>query len=124
MMSALYNKKYFFNTPVVVEYSKICEKILDKMLSNGYIKSYEVVNDNGRKNINVVLRTMNGVKVINSIKLFSKPCRRLYVDVLSLKKMMMRNEYSLVLLSTSKGVLTMSEAIKNNVGGEIICEIF
>lgn len=124
MMSALYNKKYFFDTPVVVEYSKICKEILDKMLKGGYIKKYDVVEEGGKKSINVMLRTINGAKVINSIKLFSKPCRRLYMDVLSMKKMMMRNGYSLILLSTSKGVLTISEAIQNNVGGEIICEIF
>lgn len=124
MLSALYNKNCFYNVPVKVAYSKLCEASLQVMEENGYIKGYNVVDVNGKKSINISLRVINGNKAINSFKLISKPGRRIYLQNKELKKKMSFNEYSLILVSTPKGVMNISDAIKNNVGGEVLCEIF
>ena len=60
--------------------------------------------------------------VIKEIKRVSKPGRRVYSRATSIPKVM--NGLGLAILSTPKGVMSDSEARKNNVGGEIICRVF
>ena len=66
----------------------------------------------------------SGKKVINTFRLFSKPSRRIYENVNELKKRYSYNPYALCIVSTSKGVMKIDEAVKNNIGGEVLCEIF
>ncbi len=124
MLSALYNKNCFYDKPVKVEYSGLCENVLKEMKKNGYVKDYNVVEEDGKKNINVLLRVVGNSKNLVSFKLLSKPGRRVYLSTKELKKRKSYNPFNLLLVSTSKGVLEVGEAIKNNVGGEVLCEIF
>ena len=124
MLSAIYNKNCFYDVPVKVEYSKLCLGILKQMQDAGYISKFDVIEDNNKKSINVYLRTLNGVKNINSFKLISKPGCRIYQSVDELKKKVNFNPFSLVLVSTSRGVITSIEAVEQKVGGEVLCEIF
>ena len=59
---------------------------------------------------------------IKEIKRVSKPGRRVYSRAVSIPKI--RNGLGVSILSTSKGVMSDSEAIKNNLGGEVICRVF
>jgi len=124
MLSAFYNKNCFYNNPVKVVYSGLCRDVLKIMEENGYVNSYKIIDIDGKKSINVLLQIINGNKSINSFKLISKPGRRVYASVKDLKRKLSYNPYSLLLVSTSKGVMKISDAIDNNVGGEILCEIF
>lgn len=124
MLSALYNKNCFYNNPVKVVYSGLCEGVLKTMHDNGYIDKYSVVDDGGKKSINVWLKIVNNKKNINSFKLISKPGCRVYLSVAELKKKVMYNKFALLLVSTSKGVMNASEAVSNNIGGEVLCQIF
>ena len=60
--------------------------------------------------------------VIREIKRISKPGRRVYSRATSVPKI--QNGLGLAILSTSKGVMSDSEARKNKIGGEIICRVF
>ena len=124
MLSAIGNKNYFCDNPVVVEYNKVCEAVLEIAKQAGYVREYSVVESEGKKSIEVLLTVAAGRKVVNEFKLFSKPSRRIYEDVNELKKRYSYNPYSLCIISTSKGVMRTDEAIKNNIGGEVLCEIF
>ena len=124
MLSALYNKNFFYEIPVNVKYSHLCEEVLMIMKDNGYIDSYDVVDEGGKKSINIILSIVDGKKNINSFKLISKLGCRVYMSVKQLKKMSSYNPYSLVLVSTSKGVKNISDAITDKMGGEVLCEIF
>lgn len=124
MLSAMYNKNAFYNDPVIVEYNLLCENVLKILLNNGYINEYKVVDNGNKKSIEVYLKVFNKKKVINSFKLLSTPGRRLYNDLAELKYRYSFNPFSLVIVSTSKGVMTISDAIKNKVGGQLVCEIF
>ena len=124
MLSALYNKNCFYDVPVKAVYSDLCLGVLNEMKKAGYVESFEVVEKDNKKNINIILRTVNGNKNINSFKLISKPGRRIYKTVDELKKMLSYNPYSLVLISTSKGILSIIDAVEQSVGGEVLCEIF
>ena len=124
MLSALYNKNFFYEVPVNVKYSHLCEEVLMIMKDNGYIERYDVVNNEGKKSIDIILSVVDGKKNINFFKLISKLGCRVYMSVKQLKKMSSYNPYSLVLVSTSKGVKNISDAITEKIGGEVLCEIF
>jgi len=124
MLSAIYNKNCFYDVPVNVVYSNLCAGVLVEMQKYGYINKFDVVEKENKKSIDVYLRTVNGVKNINSFKLISKPGRRIYNSVDELKKKVAYNPYSLILVSTSKGIMAIADAVEQSVGGEVLCEIF
>ena len=124
MLSALRNKEFFYDTPVVVSYNLLCFEVLEVMKKNGYVSKYALVETNGKKTINVWVMIVNGKSSINTFKLISKPGRRLYMSVKELKKRFSYNPFALLLISTSRGVMSASDAIDNNIGGELLCEVF
>ena len=74
------------------------------------------------KTISVDLKYYEGQPVIKEIKRVSKPGRRVYSSADSIPRVL--NGLGVAILSTSKGVMSDAEAVKNNIGGEIICRIF
>ena len=88
-----------------------------------YIKDFYIEkNDNNKISLKVNLKYYEGDPVIKEIKRISKPGRRVYSRANSLPRFM--NGLGLAILSTPKGVMSDTEARKNNVGGEIICKVF
>ncbi|MCH9753778.1 MAG: 30S ribosomal protein S8 [Alphaproteobacteria bacterium] len=109
---------------VKVPYSRFREQVLKVLMDEGYVKSYK--KQNVRKNIDEMVVQLkylkNGTPVINEVKKVSKPGRRLYTAVSDLSGFY--NDLGVTILSTSKGILSDKVARKENVGGEIICQIF
>ena len=124
MLSAIGNKNYFYDDPVVVEYNKTCEAVIEIAKRSGYIKDYRIIDNNSKKNIEIWLMVFSGKKAINTFRLFFILIRRIYENVNELKKRYSYNPYALCIVSTSKGVMKIDEAVKNNIGGEVLCEIF
>ncbi len=103
--------------------SNFRQNILDILKAEGYIKNYYVEKlENNKKNLKVDLKYYEGTPVIKEIRRISKPGRRIYSRATSIPKVM--NGLGLAILSTPKGVMTDTEARKNNIGGEIICRVF
>ena len=102
--------------------SKLRENILKVLKEQGFISDYKVLSDKNKKNITVNLKYDHGFPVIKEIKRVSKPGRRIYSRATSIPKVL--NGLGLAILSTSKGVMSDTDAIKNNLGGEIICKVF
>ena len=104
-------------------YSKMVEAIMKVFQEKGYIESYKVVEENGKKSINVVLKYQeNGRPIINEIKRISKPGRRVYQKCDQIKKF--KNGYGTIVVTTPKGVLSNDDAHKEGVGGEVLCTIW
>ena len=106
-----------------VPFSNFRLKILEVLKKEGYIVNFKT--DIDKKNIKfllVDLKYYEGQPVIKEIKRISKPGRRVYSKATSIPRI--RNGLGVAILSTSKGVMSDSDAIKNNLGGEIICRIF
>ncbi len=104
-------------------YSKMIEAIMKIFQEKGYIESYKVVDNDGKKSINVVLKYDDeGHSVINEVKRISKPGRRVYKGKEDIKRF--KNGYGTIVVSTSKGVLPNDEAYKLGVGGEVLCSIW
>lgn len=104
-------------------YAKIVVSILDVFMSKGFIESYKIVGNEGKQSIKVILRyDEDGRSVISEIKRISKPGRRVYKGRDELKRF--KNGYGLIVVSTSKGVVSNEDAYKSNVGGEALCSIW
>ncbi len=98
-------------------------KILEVLKTEGYITNYFIEKkDNNKRNLKVDLKYYEGSPVIKEIKRISKPGRRVYSRAMSVPKI--QNGLGLAILSTPKGVMSDSEARKNNIGGEVICRVF
>ena len=103
--------------------SNFRKNILEILKNEGYIKDYYIEkSENNKINLKINLKYYEGDPVIKEIKRISKPGRRVYSRANSIPRVM--NGLGFAILSTPKGVMTDSEARKNNVGGEIICRIF
>ena len=76
----------------------------------------------GVSSIKIELKYFNGVPVIKKIKRISKPGIRVYSKINDLEKPY--GGLGISILSTPKGVMSDQQARKNNVGGEILCEVF
>ncbi len=98
-------------------------KILDVLVQEGYIKNFKPLKDKDNKsNFKVDLKYNLGNPVISTIVRISRPGRRIYSRAESIAKI--NNGLGISIVSTSKGVMTDSEARKQNIGGEIICKVF
>ncbi len=109
-------------TEVRVPSSKMKRVIVDKLKANHYLKNVEV---EAAKPNNVLLITINDPEEnanITEIKRLSKPGQRRYVKADEIPKV--KNGRGIVLISTSKGILTGEEAKKERLGGELLCEVY
>lgn len=104
-------------------HSKVVEATLAILAAKGYIESYNVVEENNKKFINVVLKyNESGASVIHELKRVSKPGRRVYQGKDDIKRF--KNGYGTVIVSTSKGVMSGIEAHEAGVGGEVLCTVW
>lgn len=104
-------------------HSKVVEALVAIFENKGYIESFNVIEEDKKKFISVVLKyDEQGRCVINEIKRVSKPGRRVYKGKNEIKRF--KNGYGTIVVSTSKGVLPNDEAYKIGVGGEILCTIW
>jgi small subunit ribosomal protein S8 len=104
-------------------HSKMIEAIVSILVEKGYLESYTVEENGGKKAIKVVLKyDDSGNSVINEIKKISKPGRRIYKGKDEIKRF--KNGYGTLIISTSAGVLPNDEAYRRGAGGEVICSIW
>jgi small subunit ribosomal protein S8 len=103
--------------------SNFRRNILEILKTEGYIKDYYIEkSENNKINLKINLKYYEGNPVIKEIKRISKPGRRVYSRATSIPRVM--NGLGLAILSTPRGVMSDTEARKNNIGGEIICRVF
>ena len=87
----------------------------------GYIKDYQIVEDNKQGTLRIELKYgPNNERVISGIRRVSKPGLRQYVKADDIPKVM--SGLGISILSTSKGIITDREARRLHIGGEILCE--
>ncbi len=117
--NAQMRRKQFVLTPN----SKLRAWVLDVLKNEGYIKSYEVEkNVSGTDVIKVSLKYFDGEPVIKELKRVSTPGRRVYLGVDNLPKV--RQGLGVAVVSTSKGIMSDSQARQSRVGGEVLCTVF
>ena len=103
--------------------SKLRQRVLDVLIDEGYIRGYSRVDHkNGVSEFEIELKYANGQPAIREIKRVSKPGRRVYSGVSDLENV--ANGLGVAILSTPKGVMSDAKAREENVGGEILCNVF
>ena len=97
--------------------------MLSVLKNEGYIRDFKNIEERkGVNSIKIDLKYYNGSPVIKKIKRISKPGIRKYSKISELSKPF--GGLGISILSTPKGVMSDHEAKKNNVGGEVLCEVF
>ena len=123
MLTRIRNGQMRSLNKIEIPFSNFRLKILEVLKKEGYIINFNISDGKNKiKSILVDLKYYEGQPVIREIKRISKPGRRVYSRATSIPRV--HNGLGLAILSTSKGVMSDSEAIKNNLGGEIICRVF
>lgn len=108
---------------VRVPFSSLKKNVLEVLKNEGFIRNYEILEDGSKKDILVHLKyAPNGSPVMSTLKRVSKPSCRFYVHADDVKPVL--NGIGISILTTSKGVLSDRQAREQNVGGELICEIY
>ena len=123
MITRIRNAQMRQLSKVNIPSSRFRTKILDVLKQEGYIADYKLLSDSNNKgNLSVDLKYNNGLPFIKEIKRISKPGRRIYARADSIPRI--QNGLGLAIVSTSKGIMTDSDARNKNIGGEIICRVF
>lgn len=111
------------NQVVRIPFSKLKAQVLEVLKREGFIRNFEVVVENNKKDILVYLKfAVNGSSVINSLERISKPGCRIYNKADDVKPIL--NGLGISVVTTNKGVLSDRECRQQKVGGEVICEIW
>ena len=103
--------------------SNIKKSMTEILKNEGFIKDYEVVEDNKQNVLRIFLKYGNDQqRVISGLKRISRPGLRSYVDSDNVPKVL--NGLGIAILSTSKGVITDKQARAQHVGGEVIAYVW
>ena len=123
MLTRIRNAQTAKHDSVEVETSKMKKTIAQILLDEGYIAAFEEVDGAVNKNLVISLKYVNkNQKVITGLKRISKPGRRIYASCADLPKVL--GGLGIVIVSTSKGVMTDREARKLGIGGEVLAYVW
>lgn len=123
MLTRIRNILMIKGETVEIPASKEKKAIAEILLNEGYIKSFEEVEDGNHKVIKIALKYgPKGERVIQGLKRISKPGLRVYVNADKLPKVI--NGLGIAIVSTNKGIITDKKARELNVGGEVLCYVW
>ena len=123
MLTRIRNANSAKHDTVDVPASNLKKDIAKILLDEGYIKSYEVVEDGTQGVIRIQLKYLAGKeKVISGLRRVSKPGLRVYAGADELPRVL--KGLGIAIISTSKGVMTDKTARANHVGGEVLAFVW
>ena len=123
MLTRIRNANDAKHATVDIPASNMKKAIADILVEEGYVKSYQIIEDGKQGVIRVALKyTAGKQKVIRGLKRVSKPGLRIYSNCEDMPKVM--NGLGIAIVSTSKGVMTDKKARLANVGGEILAFVW
>ena len=122
MITRIRNAQMRGKAVVTTPASKLRVGVLEVLIKEGYIRSYSEVQVGNHTELAIELKYSDGTPVIEKITRVSKPGRRVYSSVNDLP--LVRNGLGISILSTPKGVMSDATARAENVGGEILCQVY
>ncbi|MEO1242211.1 MAG: 30S ribosomal protein S8 [Pseudomonadota bacterium] len=123
LITRIRNAQMRRHSSMSVPASKLRGWVLDVLQTEGYIRGYSRIEQDGEKPVfDVELKYFEGAPVIQKIKRVSKPGRRVYSSVGDLPSV--RNGLGIAIVSTPKGVMSDAAARDANVGGEVLCQVY
>ena len=109
-------------TEIRVPTSKLKYAVADKLQKTNYVDLVELEKSEQRDILHVVINKEGENARINEISKVSTPGRRIYAGVAEIPRV--KSGRGTVLVSTSKGIMTGQEAIKNKLGGEVLVKVW
>jgi len=107
---------------ISVPASKLKVAILEGLKRTNFITDYSIIEGTPRSSIRVVINRIDEIPRINEITKVSKLGRRIYASVNELPRV--KSGRGIILISTSKGVMTGDEAKKARLGGEVLVKVW
>ncbi len=121
LLTRIRNAKSVNHETTSCPHSNLKEDVLRVMKGYGFIEDYET--ETNEKNFKILMITLKEDQPELTLTRVSKPGQRIYVKKEDLRRPV-KSGLGIKILSTSKGVMSNVEAKKENVGGELICEIY
>ena len=122
MLTRIRNGQQARKDSILTPASKLRAHVLDVLQREGYIRGYSEEVLAGQKGLRIELKYFEGQPAIHHLARVSKPGRRVYSGAKDLPRV--RNGLGITIVSTPKGVLSDAEARDQNVGGEVLCQVF
>lgn len=122
MLTRIRNAMMAGKNEVRLPSSKIKLTVAEQLKKSGYLAKVTTEKGTPRDTLVITIHELGKNPTITEITRVSKPGRRVYAAVTEIPRI--KSGRGIVLVSTSKGVMTGSEAIKNRLGGELICKVY
>ena len=122
MLTRIRNGQQARKDSILTPASKLRSRVLDVLQREGYIRGYSDEELAGQAGLRIELKYFEGQPAIQHVARVSKPGRRVYSASKELPRI--RNGLGMTIVSTPKGVLSDAEAREQNVGGEVLAEVF
>jgi small subunit ribosomal protein S8 len=121
MLTRIRNASQALQPMVQVPHSRLKERIASILKQEGYIAEFATEGDK-LKQLNLKLKFEGRHGIVEGLRRISKPGRRVYVGATSIPRV--RGGLGITILSTSRGLMTGSEARKHKLGGEVLCYVW
>ena len=122
MLTRIRNGQQARKDSILTPASKHRAHVLDVLQRVGSIRGYSEEELAGQKGLRIELKYFEGQPAIQHLARVSKPGRRVYSGARELPRI--RNGLGITIVSTPRGVLSDAEARDQNVGGEVLAEVF
>ena len=122
MLTRIRNALAVRKRTVKIPASNMKQSIATVLKQEGYISGVETQKDGAHQNMTITLRYADGVGAIEEIQRVSRPGRRVYCNAEDLPRV--NGGLGIVMVSTSKGLMTDRESRSSGVGGEVVCRVF
>jgi len=122
MLTRIRNGQQARKDSILTPASKLRSHVLDVLQREGYIRGYSEEQIAGQRGLRIELKYFEGQPAIRHVARVSKPGRRVYSGASDLPRI--RNGLGMSIVSTPRGVLSDAEARDQNVGGEVLAEVF
>ena len=122
MIARIKNSFRIQKTEVIIPYSKLKESVAKILTEEGFLTDIKKIKKGKKQYIRLTLKYHNNLPAISEITRISKPGRRFYANKKDIPKL--TRGFGLLIISTSKGIMTNEKAQKIGVGGEVICRVW
>lgn len=122
LLTRIRNAAAVGKTEIRVPTSKLKKVVAEQLVKNNYLSDVKIEDGKPRGTLVVTINKPGENCNITEIQRVSKPGRRVYMASADIPKV--KSGRGIVLVSTSKGVMTGREAVKNKLGGEVLLKVY
>ncbi|MEI6237535.1 MAG: 30S ribosomal protein S8 [Candidatus Saccharibacteria bacterium] len=122
MLTRIRNAAAVSKNTVIMPHSNIKQTVAELLAKYRFVNSVEVTGEGGFRTLKIVINDENSNSRITEIERLSKPGRRMYSPASKIPAV--KRGRGIVVVSTSKGIMSGDEAKKAGLGGELICKVY